>query len=235
MQPEKYISKYIMVLAFAISCFSLFGQTMESDSLVSCRLKDTTTVMLIKKPSFKKESHQYYYLPVNLRISRKENDQFEFSFLTYKENDEGPIEGGLLHWLLKWGLTSTQEEEVQMILEQEIDSIGVLMGAIPIDYVKNDPGMLIVSESPVATVLRNSLRSTGTLPLYPGSKIASSFYFNAEDAQTMEKALLNTSELEGISIQFHFKLSELYANTSTIHSYVLQGNLQDWIEDIHTE
>jgi len=231
---HKILIKISAVLLLLISVSALLSQRLNIDTKISFTLQDKTEVTLYAAHEFQGESLFYYYLPVNLRISVRNESTPEFSFLTYKEEEGKEISGGILHWLLKWGLTAEQENEVQRLLKSEIDSNLVMMGAAAVSQLENDSCFQILSDNPVASVLRRSMKSVGSTPLLPGGKLAVSFMFNAEDARTIKQAFENTDELEGIKIVLNFKLPEMYGSgkINIENVYKLKGDLQQWIKNL---
>ena len=66
---------------------------------------------------------EYYYLPANLRLSKRTDSTPEFLFLKYTTEETveaGGVQGALMHFLMEWGLTADQEKELQAKLTVKI-------------------------------------------------------------------------------------------------------------------
>ncbi len=67
------------------------------------------------------KDNEYYYLPVNLRLSKRPDTgvpQFLFlKYVTEEREDQGGISGALLHFLMEWGLTEELRKECETLLQ----------------------------------------------------------------------------------------------------------------------
>lgn len=187
----------IIFLCFVITK-KTFSQVVTSDNRFEMILKGQKTVVLptySDNPSF----HPYYYLPANLHVSEK-NGSPEFSFLTYKKDDNSDIEGGIMNFLLTWGLNAEQEGSVQNELFNQ-DSTATLMGALMVESV----GFEITGTKQISQILKKTMSSTGNVPNTSGGKLALSFKFNGEDAKVISKAIKNPKSVEDIDLVFKFR------------------------------
>lgn len=124
----------------------------------------------------------YYYLPCNYHISTKGSRRApEISLVTWKDDDAGEIEGGILHFLIQWGLTAEDEKNITKILRADRDSTAVLMGSA---IITSQSGPDIVGDDNLATILRESLTNTPGSPTTPGSKVAFSFKLSKKQIAT---------------------------------------------------
>src|SRR5690606_21269133 len=65
----------------------------------------------------------YYYLPVNMRLSKKDDGTPQFLLLKYTTDeraDAGGVQGALMHFLMEWGLTPAQERELDTKLKAKV-------------------------------------------------------------------------------------------------------------------
>lgn len=186
---------------------------------VSIELSDKTEITLF--PSIH-ANDQYYYLPVGAGFALRKNGQPEMNFMTWKENDEGPVTGGLWHILLTWGMTAQQQTEAEKMLWNKLDSTVQIWGAVPVD----EGSFEITGEGEIAQILRNSLKSAGSPPTMPGGKMAASFMFSAEDAITLEEAMNDTGKFEKAAFSLKLKLTQGGSNI------VLYAPIKDLLRSI---
>lgn len=187
-------------------------------------LPDCTRVVVYKAETPGDVNNACYYLPANLRISEK-NGKPEFSFMSWDSDDDGHIDGAIMHLLLTWGLTEVQEARTLGLMRQKGDSLLYLAGAPMMSARQGNVAFKIVSDTQTGDVLNQSLRSQGSPPLSPGEKMALSFFFSPENAALMEDALLHTEKLKGIKFQLSFLLNEAFSG----QPYLLEGDFQEWI------
>ena len=121
-------------------------------------------------------SRCYYYLPLTYSISSKRGGKVpEISLVTWKDDKAQVIEGGILHFLVEWGLSANDEKAMLAQLREQRDSLAVLMGPATID-IQSRP--FISGDDNLATTLREALTNIPSGPTTPGSKAAYSFKFS---------------------------------------------------------
>ncbi len=122
------------------------------------------------------KDNEYYYLPVNLRLSKRPDTgvpQFLFlKYVTEEREDQGGISGALLHFLMEWGLTEELRKECETLLQVKVKGAKV-MGPVMLQQADGESFSIIS-----ATVAKDnkdftrSLITGGIAPLLPGQKIA---------------------------------------------------------------
>jgi hypothetical protein len=148
---------------------------------------------------------KYYYLPTNLRLSRRPDGTPEFLFLKYTtENrvEQGGAQGGLLHFLMEWGLTASQESDLRAKLKQRAPNAD-LVGAAPLDYTGENGSFAVVS-----AVLSNtgdkgltcSMVTSGKAPLMPGDKAAVAALLSAQGAQLLDATFSKDTAITDIDL-----------------------------------
>jgi hypothetical protein len=177
-----------------------------AERAVRLKLADGTAVTLIRAEPADDAPHEYRYLPANLSIARRSDGAEEFSFLLYRETEGGEIEGGIMHLLLRWGLSGKQEAELQRALRRDVDSLGTVMGAAPVGPSEDGSSWEITSRGGVGSILNRAIASSGNVPTAPGGKLAMSFRFDARDAARMSEALHGKRGPWGERILFRFKV-----------------------------
>jgi hypothetical protein len=148
--------------------------------------------------------HPYHYLPVNMRVSEK-NGAPEFSFLTYKKDVSSEIEGGLLHFLLTWGLSSEQETLLDSVFKKQADSLATMMGSLSVEA----EGFEIKGKNSVVQILKNTISSEPKVPNFSGGKAAMSFRLDGMEAKEMLKAIKNPKSVDDVYLVFNFKYKSM--------------------------
>ena len=157
--------------------------------------------------------HCYYYLPTDLRISLKANSTPEVSLVTWKNDSESDIIGGVFHLLVTWGLTAEREKTVKEFLHAKHDSLAVVMGPSVLTPLG---GLIIKGDDKLADILRRSLSSVPLTPTTPGSKAAFSFRFTENEIQSFLYYVKNpgktTTQLEAV---FTYEVMSVLGLTQT--------------------
>ena len=173
---------------------------------IAVRLADGTAVAVVAVRGI--EEHRYRYLPARLSLSRRRDSIPEFSFLPYRQNDTSAIDGAVMHLLLRWGLSREQEEELQQLIRNEFDTIGVVDGALTVRPAREEKSWEITSTGALGTILNRGVSSAGHIPVTPGSKFAVSFRFDGQDATLMAEALRGKRGAWGEKFRFLFAYDE---------------------------
>lgn len=154
-------------------------------------LSDSSKLILVNR---RDGLNQYYYFPINLRLANKKDGTPEISFLGIKESaedSERKYSGGILHFLLTWGLDASQMDEADSLLKADINPKGAIWGAVPLLHIKggDQPLLKAETENDYVEILEQHLKSRAAIPTYPGGKWAASCKFEGEEAEKMEAAL----------------------------------------------
>jgi len=180
-------------------------RALEPGEAVRLQLKDGTSVTVIRDEEVDgATAHAYRYLPANLTIARRRDGVAEFSFLPYRKDEKSEIEGGIMHLLLRWGLTEAQVTDLQRVLRRDIDALGTVVGATPVRPWSEGRSWEITSRSALGSILNRSLSSAGDVPTEPGSKVAVSFRFDGTDATRVQEALRGNRKAWKDRVRFQF-------------------------------
>ena len=108
-----------LILVFAlVTGISLISnaQVLDSENVIGLTLSDGTQVLALGRANtvssgdrYGKFSNEYYYLPTNLRLSKKPDGTPEFIFVKYTTDEAasaGGVQGALMHFLMEWGFDS---------------------------------------------------------------------------------------------------------------------------------
>ncbi len=93
---------------------------LDEENRVDLVLEDGTNVVLLgaaKGIGDQSTRIDYYYLPTGLRLSRTPDGRPQFLLMNYR-TETGDLQGGVLHFLMQWGLTKAQLNEAQTQLER---------------------------------------------------------------------------------------------------------------------
>ena len=168
-------------------------------------LSDNTSLVFYPKKATMKQKTGYYYSPFNLRVSKRDTIS-EFSISSYDLNDDGKADGGIMHLLLKWGITKNQMLEATQLL-QTTDSAAIILGAINVEALPHNAFKITPTE--LGELLIKSLGRAGgieqvMLPTNAGSKIALSFRFNGKEIRKLEKLLQDETIMKKTMLVFGF-------------------------------
>ncbi|MBK8503356.1 MAG: hypothetical protein IPL46_14735 [Saprospiraceae bacterium] len=214
----------ILSCLFLTICLNLEAQTLDYENRVGIILDDGTQVILYGRAQTLKSDFtgDYYYLPVGLTLSKKEDGITpEFLFLKYtteERADAGGVQGALLHFLMEWGLKPHQEVEAQQKLAAKIRDLsssnpkfsGIRNPKIlgPVDVKPDgDNSFRIISATLNGST---NLVTSGMAPVLPGSKAAVAAKMDKNDAQLLAATFEKTRSISDVSIQLLFTYNTLY-------------------------
>ena len=185
----------------------LSAQVLDSENKLTITLKDQTKVTLYGQASSLSDAktNNYYYLPCNLRLSRKQDGTPEFLFLKFtsdERNATGVTQGALLHLLMEYGLTKAQETELSGILKSRYNG-GILKGAADVEP-DGDNSVRVISATLGSKDLTRSLVFNGKAPTLPGSKIAVAAMLDKQGAQIFAATLEKSRSIADLSLNLSF-------------------------------
>lgn len=222
-------SKIVFVSICVLYVSVIYTQILDAASITEFELSGGTKVCIAKKVnSFDQYDEAYYYLPGNLSFSRSKENEPEFSFLTYKEGNE--ITGGILHFLIKWGLDKNQLQEADSIMKNIKNPEVVLMGAVMPEVSPESESFRVEGNSKIADILNNSKSTLGKTTVTPNSKIAASFHLTGNDALILQEAIKNNSQtLEEVFLVLTFilKFREPGSYKTLSTPYIIRENLKN--------
>ncbi len=223
------IRMLIGTLAFTILGFSAQAQVLDSENKVGITLSDGMQVICYGRAntasssSYSKFSNEYYYLPTNLRLSEREDGTPEFLFVKYTTEervDQGGVQGALMHFLMEWGLSPQQEQELQQKIKAKLAN---LKNVNPKYEEVKDPRVLgpamlrsdtkesfrIVSGTLTSDQFTPNMVTTGRASLLPGSKMAVAAILEKNGAQLLASTFEKTRSITDVSIDLRFQYEVL--------------------------
>jgi len=202
-------------LGIAMSALALPAQaeTLASDKRISVVLDDQTQVTLYGAVGNGTDGKtDYYYLPPRLSLSTNEEGSPEFmfmKFITDESEDNGGVSGAILHFLVEWGLTSDQEEELSDRLEDDFD--GNLAGAATM-LPSNDEGptfYLVSGTLSDGGLGDTSLVTSGQAALVPGGKAAAASRMDSNAAEVLATTFEEDSNITDVTAVMNMQYAVL--------------------------
>lgn len=178
---------------------------LDDENRVTVTLKDGTSITLIGEASSTPgvRSRRYYYLPANLRLARRADGTPEFLFLKYTTEKQGGASGGLLHFLMEWGLTPAQEAELTAALRAKVNEAEVL-GPVQLESGGDTGSFRIVSATLEDKTLSPSTITSGAAPLVAGGRAAAAARLSAEGAQLLAATFEKAKSITDLSIALSY-------------------------------
>jgi len=188
---------------------------LDDDNRITVTLGDGTPITLIGEaaPLSTQKTSNYYYLPspALLRLAHRPDGTPEFLFLkftTESRADKGGVSGGLMHFLMEWGLTPPQETELRAKLAAQRQG-GQLLGAVPLEPEGESGSFQIVSATLSDKTLAPTVVTSGKAPLLPGGRAAAASRMTAEGAQLLAATLEKSRSITDLSIALNYRYSVL--------------------------
>lgn len=198
---------------------------------VDLKLKDGTTVRCFpaatKDPA--KTSKNYYYLPTNPHVARDPDGTPKFSmvrFVTDKTKEAGGVEGGILHFLVEYGLSRKQEKEVAKLLAKKVKG-AKLKGAVQLEAGAEGNSFNVVSATLTDQGFTSTLVTSGKAPVMEGQRVAVAARLSGYGATLLSKSMEQPTT--DISVVFDLKyLVKLPAyDVQVIIDYDMYHQLED--------
>lgn len=198
-----------LVLLFLLSN-RLEGQYLLEASAQELILPDRLKVTVLASRDC---SECYYYLPAQFRYSFKQDSVPEISFVSWKNDENTETIGAILHFLTLWGLTASQEEDLQNTLIAEVDSSAVLMGGALVESPFPEAKIALAGKESdeYKEIFESALTSQSMVATTPGGKMAMSFRFG-EDAIAQVMKLLSKPEKIKTELSVSLKYKVLTAD-----------------------
>ncbi len=212
----------------------LKSQVLDSENKVGITLSDGTQVICYGKANTlssgasSKPSNEYYYLPVNLRLSARPDGTPEFLFVKYTTEETvaaGGVQGALMHFLMEWGLTPAQETELQQKIKQKLSTRRAsstrfkfnfgrkitpkVMGPATMKSDVQGETFRIISGTLTNEKFTPNLVTTGRAPIVPGSKIAVAAIMEKNGAQLLASTFEKTRSITDVSLDLRFQYEVL--------------------------
>lgn len=177
----------------------------------------------------KNNPNSIYFLPTALQLSEN-NDAPEFSYQEYTNEGSPSPDGAIFHFLITWGLTKQQLEELAIRARECYGETALLAGALYLEAATS--GLTINNQTAVGKILNASLKSKGSPPTTSSGKMALSFHVQKENVNVMSDAIKKPAKLSGtvISIDYNYKTYTCTGGIDTVknNTITLIGNMKQW-------
>lgn len=153
----------------------------------------------------------------SVRLSKRVDGTPEFMFLKYTSDETDAPQGGLLHFLVEWGLTATQEEELQTKLQEKLNNPNAkVIGSVPVraDYNSESGTFQIIS----GTLSDNKSMQKGSAATIEGGKTAVAAKLDKYMAALLEATFTENSSISDVSLEFKY--------TFPLQIQAAQGNIR---------
>ncbi|MGC9352741.1 MAG: hypothetical protein ACP5D9_02820 [Mariniphaga sp.] len=214
----------VVILLICISNTPGFSQPLDSDNRVSVTLDDGTEVTLYGKANTRSNtpSGDYFYLPTGLRLSKRLDGVPEFLFMKYTTEEEtaaGGVQGGLLHFLMEWGLTAQQETELLEKLKAKLQEtknrspFGLPLGSVPtnikimgpVDVEPLSEESFQIASASLSDPASSTVIQSGRAPSMEGGKAVVASKMDKETAQMMATSFEETSSIADLSVTLGYQ------------------------------
>lgn len=203
-------------LGLALLMFLGIGETAQAqrldyESQQSVVLSSGLNIVLYREMgSYGRRSNNFRFMPPaqSVRLGKKVDGKTpEFLFLKYtteQRESEGGAQGGLLHFLVEWGLTPEQREELESKISDMTGGRGKLMG--PVDLRPNEgESFKIVSATLQDRKLTPTFITSGKAPPMEGGKAAVAARLDKIGAQLFDATLQKTSSIVDVSLVLDYQ------------------------------
>jgi hypothetical protein len=188
---------------------------LDDENRLTVTLADGTAITLIGEASSlsAQKTSNYYYLPSSglLRLAKQPDGTPQFLFLkftTEQRADKGGVSGGLMHFLMNWGLTPEQETELKAKLAAQ-KAGAQLLGAVPLEPEGENGSFQIVSASLSDKTLAPTVVLGGKAPPLPDNNVAAAARLTADGAQLLAATLEKSRSISDVSIALNYKYTVL--------------------------
>jgi hypothetical protein len=208
---KQFISAVIAAVV-AMSAAPAAAVVLDAETTMVVVLDDGTSVKLYAQSegSAAGRARRFYYLPVGLRLAERPDGTPEFLFLKFTSEAASGAKaasGGLIHFLMEWGLTKAQEQQVLAKLKTKFPG-AELAGEVPME-IEGDGSFQIVSAVLSDKGLAPSVVTSGKAPLVPGGRAAAASRLAPEGAQLLAATFEKARSITDLSIALNYTYQTL--------------------------
>jgi hypothetical protein len=173
-------------------------------------LADGTHVILMARALSigERVTSDYYYLPTPsmLRLASGPDGRPQFLLLKYN-TESGDVQGGLLHFLMEWGLTRAQLDEAQKLLNDQDncrECTKRVRGAARLENPGEGESFRIISATLSSEQFTRSLVSSGRAPILPGGRVAVAADLDKNGTQLLVAPFERDMPIGDLSLELDF-------------------------------
>ncbi len=190
----------------------ILAQALDAENRVDIKLDDGTSVILYGQSSriIGQKTSNYYYLPTGLKIGSRPDGTPEFLFAKFTTEDraaQGGISGGIIHFLMEWGLTPDQKNEVEEKLAAKVKGAKV-MGSVPMKLDEKTESFRILSATLSDDKRTSKVVTSGKAPLIENGKVAAASQLDKYGAQLLASTFEKAKSITDLSVilDYYFTL-----------------------------
>ncbi|WP_394750115.1 hypothetical protein [Spongiimicrobium salis] len=211
---DKRLRTGLRLLALTLFFLPLLvsGQALDSENRVDVKLDDGTNVILYGQSSniIGQKTNRFYMLPTGLKIGTKQDGTPEFLFAKFTTEDraeQGGLSGGLIHFLMEWGLTPNQKLELEGKLKAKVKG-AKLMGAVPMQIDEKVESFRILSATLSNSERTSKVVTSGKAPLIESGKVAAAAQLDKYGTQLLASTFEKARSITDLSIvlDYYFTL-----------------------------
>lgn len=206
-----YLKHGILIMIMFIGMAPIYAQTLSYEKSLEVVLEDGVNIKLYGAT----EGNAYFYLPPSrsLKLGHKEDDaktpEFLFmKFTTEEKEEQGGVQGALLHFLMEWGLTPVQMQDLEKKVKEKTGGSGTVQG--PIDLIADEgESFKIISAVLSDKGFTPSFVTSGKAPPLPGSKAAVAARLDKNGAQLLAATFEKSRSITDISLALNYSYTVL--------------------------
>ena len=220
------INQIFAVLLFLLNSLRTDAQILDYNNKVEIVLNSGMNIVLYGKANTlqnnnsgidgtQKASNEYYYLPTNLRLAKREDGVPKFLFIKYTSDARetaGGTQGALMHFMMEWGLDATQMAELQTKLEVKLQGVALTGGKPivkgPVELEAGENSFSVISASLSDDKSAKTITS-GRAPVFSGGLVAVGSKMDKYTAQLMSTTLEKTKSIADLSLRMDMKFKLL--------------------------
>lgn len=200
---------------------ALFAQALMAGSKLQIKLSDGTNVVLYRSGN----TPNWYYLPPpsSIRIAKRENGDDEFLFVKFTTDDrveDGGAQGGLLHFLVVWGLTPEQNTDLQAQLTAKKGERAKVAGPVDLEP-QTGKSFAVVSASLSDESLTKSFVTSGVAPVMEGGRAAIAARLDKNGAQLFEAIMKKNRGASDLTVEFYYDYTTIVSGAKGSYRYDL--------------
>lgn len=197
------------------------AQRLMAASKLQLTLNDGTDVVLYRAD----KTSKWYYLPPpeSIRVAKRENGDDEFLFIKFTTDDkveDGGAQGGLLHFLVVWGLEHEQTEELAQKLRAVRGPRASVAGPVDLEP-QAEKSFALVSATLSDQELTKSLVVSGVAPVMEGGRAAIAARLDKNGAQLLEATLKMNRGASDFTVEFYYDFTTIVSAANARYEYDL--------------
>ncbi len=194
------------LLAVLLAIAALCAVPASSVTLDADRVEDITIAgdITVRLHAAAGARNDWYYLPTGglVRLARKSDGTPEFLLLEHRADEASKPEGGLVHFLVEWGLTKHQRRQVERELQKRRRG-AKLRGVADLQPLADASGHSFRIKSATMGKETGGVVASGVAPP-TGSRAAVASWLGAEQAEILGATLEPETSIADVSVNFDY-------------------------------